>query len=118
MIKIDKFWEEDLANILSDLIEQTNIRVIDKTMTYDTKESLSKDFAHRIRLWMNYPYGDIMSFEEFLYAVRHGGFIDYDGQGYFIDDTTGEEIKGIRCDVEWLINNKPENSNHIMWFNK
>ena len=59
-----------------------------------------------------------LTFDEFYDYVECGGFIDYDGQGVFIDNTTAEEIKGVRCNCEWLKKNKPENSDYIMWFNK
>lgn len=55
-----------------------------------------------INLWMNYGYGNIYSFEDFYNYVKNGDFIDYDGTGRFIDNNTGENIKTIRCDCDWL----------------
>lgn len=104
-----KWWEDDLAWILEHMISQVEDI---------NNDELIQDYAHRINLWMNYGYGDIYSFDEFLEYVRTGSFIDYDGSGAFVDNITGKEIKDVRCNVEWLKKHKPENSDYIMWFNK
>ena len=67
---------------------------------------------------MVYGYGTILSFDEFYECVKTGSFIDYDGTGYFIDNETGEKIKTLSCNCNWLKDNKPENSDYVMWFNK
>jgi len=42
---------------------------------------------------MRKPLGDKFSFEDFAKMCRSGGFIDYDGFGYFGTDTEESEIK-------------------------
>ncbi len=113
----DKYWEEDLAWFLRRFIQDVAENTVEHSIDYDDKRRLAKEYAHRINLWMCYGYGEIFSFEEFYKCVETGSFIDYDGTGCFIDNETGEEVKTLRCN-DWLKENKPENSDYIMWFNK
>lgn len=114
-----QFWEEDLAFILEELIEKArSINYNDSVEKYHQTEDLAKEYAHMINLWSIDGYGDIYSFDDFSDCVECGGFIDYDGQGIFIDNNTGERLKAVRCNVDWLKKNKPENSDYIMWFNR
>ena len=66
---------------------------------------------------MSLNYGCVYSFDNFYSSVKCKCFIDYDGIGYFIDND-GNKVKPVRCNCDWLMNNKPENSNYILWFNR
>jgi hypothetical protein len=58
--------------------------------------------------------GELMTIQEFKESVKGGSFIDYDGFGYpvefSIDSTT--EIRPSRVDEI------PEGTTHIIWFNR
>lgn len=114
----DKWWEDDLRFLLQGLIQDSVAYAVEHDIDYRDEERMAKEYAHRINLWMCHGYGDILSFGEFYEFVKNGSFIDYDGQGQFIDNETGEKIKTLRCNCDWLKANKPENSDYIMWFNK
>lgn len=113
-----KWWEDDLRFLLQGLIRDSAAHAVKHYIDYDNKERLAKEYAHRINLWMNYGYGSIYPFGDFFSYVKDGDFIDYDGTGYFIDNETGEKVKTLRCNCDWLRENKPENSDYVMWFNK
>ena len=114
----NKFWEQDLSWVLQHLIWKAKEIDYNDISHYDKEDNLAKEYAHRINLWMNWGYGDIYSFDEFLEYVRTGSFIDYDGTGYFINNDTGEKLKTISCNIDWLNKHRPENSDYIMWFNR
>ena len=113
-----KWWEDRLHFLLRGLIQNCAAAAVEHYIDYNDKERLAKEYAHRINLWMVYGYGTILSFDEFYECVKTGSFIDYDGTGYFIDNETGEKVKPLRCNCDWLRKNKPENSDYVMWFNK
>lgn len=113
-----KWWEDRLHFLLRGLIQNCAAAAVEHYIDYNDKERLAKEYAHRINLWMVYGYGTILSFDEFYECVKAGLFIDYDGTGYFIDNETGEKVKTLRCNCDWLKTNKPENSDYVMWFNK
>lgn len=61
-------------------------------------------------------YADVMSVEEYLDAVRGGGFIDYDGFGHPVaDGKEDDEIfikpsKGAAAIPSW--------ATHVAWYNR
>lgn len=63
-------------------------------------------------------YGELMTLKEFTSCCESGGFIDYDGTGYFASEEgynkraiayPSEVIKGVLT-LSWVT--------HVMWFNK
>lgn len=62
-------------------------------------------------------FGSCFSIDDFIECVENGEFIDDDGVGRWIDKE-GHNLGYIRCDVNWLKNNKPEDAKFIMWYNK
>lgn len=75
------------------------------------------DLANAVLIMSRKGYGDLYFIEDFIEEVAIGGFIDYDGRGEWVD-AEGNAIDYIRCDVDWLLNNKPENAKFIAWYNK
>lgn len=61
-------------------------------------------------------YGDLFTIEEFEKDCKSGGFIDYDGTGYyaFKNKMTNKEIS---CD-SFVKGTYDKNYTHVMWFNK
>jgi len=61
-------------------------------------------------------YGDQMSLKEFLSNVKCGGFIDYDGYGYYTKDGKETNVIILPSDVKHKKVRKDFDS--IIWFNR
>ena len=61
-------------------------------------------------------YGDVMSLKSFIDCVNEGGFIDYDGHGYYVKDNKESNIMIIPSDVEY--NSIRKDFDTIVWFNR
>lgn len=83
----------------------------------DNNKNPYKEAAHAMLIVAQKGYGDCFPIDVFIENVEHGGFIDYDGSGYFVN-ANGDKISSLRCDAEWLRKHTPENAKFIMWFNK
>lgn len=66
---------------------------------------------------LNEDYGDLMTAEEFIDTVEVGGFIPYDGDGYWSNGTHHSHELSV-----WDDNNKlskrPQGATHVIWFNR
>jgi hypothetical protein len=80
-------------------------------------EILFNKAAHAALINAKHKCGMCMTYENFYDSVFFGGLIDYDGFGYFVDNE-GNKIKDVYCDCDWLNENRPENCNFVMWYNK
>ena len=60
-------------------------------------------------------FGDLMTIEEFVENVKSGGFIDYDGYGYYVKDNKQSDITIRPSDVE---NGIRKDFNKVIWFNR
>ena len=61
-------------------------------------------------------YGDVMSLEHFIENVKCGGFIDYDGHGYYVKDGKETNIMIHPSDVkEGAIRTEFDT---IIWYNR
>lgn len=89
----------------------------------DVRKSLDK-IGHDMTLlepveWGDLPdYGHLMTMEEFKDNVDAGGFIDYDGHGYYA--TTEKMSNKIISPSDFKNNRVLDNVEftHVMWFNK
>jgi predicted nuclease with TOPRIM domain len=61
-------------------------------------------------------FGDVMSLEDFINCVKCGGFIDYDGYGYYIKDNQESDIEIYPSDVKH--NSIRKDFDTIIWFNR
>ncbi|MBO4667559.1 MAG: hypothetical protein J5666_05495 [Bacilli bacterium] len=61
--------------------------------------------------------GECFTIDDFIKIVNDGGFIDYDGIGHWVD-LSGADLGYIRCEANWLRNNKPKDAAFVMWYNK
>ncbi len=61
-------------------------------------------------------YGDHMLLTEFIAAVEQGAFIDYDGTGYYANETKMFKQRIQPSDV-WCEKVKTQFT-HVVWFNK
>lgn len=61
-------------------------------------------------------YGDLMTLEEFIDSCECGGFIDYDGDGYY---STGTEMSTLEISPSDVIAKKfRKDFTHVVWFNR
>jgi len=61
-------------------------------------------------------YGDVMSLKHFIGNVKCGGFIDYDGHGYYVKDGKESNITIHPSDVKHKAVRKDFDT--IIWFNR
>ena len=62
--------------------------------------------------------GDIMTIEEFEAMVKSGGFVDYDGYGYFCSTEMESDIKVSPSTYRFLKPCVPKVLTHVIWFNR
>lgn len=72
-----------------------------------------------------YPFGDVMTVEEFKECVDCGGFIDYDGNGYFVTGGDGKKrmwrsptVYPSEVKSDFLEACQKASITHVIWFNK
>lgn len=61
-------------------------------------------------------YGDVMSLESFIECVKDGGFIDYDGFGYYVKDGKESNVMIIPSDVKRK--RIRTDFDTVIWFNR
>ena len=116
-MKINDLLIEDIAWTLRNFTD----KIIDWEETSfwerDYNEDPYKQAAHAMLITTKIGFGDCYPIDTFIEEVKDGSFIDYDGSGFWVD-SEGNEISSIRCNAEWLKQNKPENAKFIIWYNK
>jgi hypothetical protein len=62
-------------------------------------------------------YGDVFSIEEFIEMCDEGGFIDYDGHGYYVKDGKESNVMVKPSDITsgYIRDNEFDS---VIWFNK
>lgn len=84
---------------------------------YEKQSELLDLFAQGLKLIFtneHLSYGDLMLVEMFNTCARSGGFIPYDGSGYYID-FNGNELGSINW---YNIEDYPEEAVFVAWYNK
>lgn len=82
---------------------------------YDILDDL---YSQAIRLQLKFNDDcDIAVAFDFLEAVKLNFFTDYDGIGYFLN-YDGERIGKLRCNVQWLLDNRPKEAYFVAWYGK
>ena len=61
-------------------------------------------------------YGDVMPLTAFIECVKDGGFIDYDGFGYYVRDGKESDIMIHPSDIKR--GNVRKDFDTIIWFNR
>lgn len=61
-------------------------------------------------------FGDVMNIKDFIENCRCGGFIDYDGFGYYVKDGQESNIEILPSDV--ISGNYRKDFDTIIWFNR
>jgi hypothetical protein len=61
-------------------------------------------------------FGDVMSLKQFIDCVNAGGFIDYDGYGYYVKDNQETNIIIYPSDIKYKAIRKEFDT--IVWFNR
>lgn len=116
-MKINDFLIEDIAWTLKNFAIKIKEWETTPSWEHNPDEDPYKQAAHAMLITAKIGYGDCYPIDTFIKNVETGNFIDYDGSGFWVD-FEGNTISRIRCDVEWLENNQPENAKFIMWYNK
>lgn len=116
--KEQEILDDELSQCFNDdsldgFIERSNI-------VYSKMRPLKyeKDIQSNI-VWKDKPeYGDLMTLEDFIECCECGGFIDYDGSGYYSDGQKESNISTWPSMIRdgFIINNP--NFTHIIWYNK
>lgn len=87
-------------------------------LTYKKKEELAKRYAEMIKIQTKVKYGDVMWIEDFIECVKSGGFIPYDGWGYYWDDEKQEETEfNTSFNVDEL-KKQAKKYKYVVWYNK
>lgn len=90
---------------------------IDFITLYDKQEELDKLYTQATRLIFSkkeFSFGELMTVENFIKEQECGGFISYDGTGYYVD-FDGNELGY----VNWYDYHKyPEGTVFVAWYNK
>lgn len=67
--------------------------------------------------WKPLPdYGDLITIEDFEYAVLHNAFIDYDGYGYYAMKDKMSDVKIWPSKFEEK--GRDNRFTHVVWFNR
>ena len=113
-MEIDKWIIEDISWTLRQFHREFQKC---ENISDDDTDAIYKQAAHTALINAKNKYGTCLTYDNFYDSVFFGGINEYDGCGYFVDNE-GNKIKDIYCDCDWLNENRPENCNFIMWFNK
>lgn len=82
------------------------------------KEDTENLYSQAIQLQCKISYGHVFTVDDFISKVKEGEFTDYDGSGEFVSADGIPVPQDIRCNVEWLENNRRKSCPFIIWYNK
>ena len=116
-MKINDLLIEDIAWTLKNFAIKIKEWEATPSWERNPNEDPYKQAAHAMLITAKIGYGDCYPIDTFIENVNDGSFIDDDGSGFWVD-FEGNKISSIRCDANWLKQNKPENARFIMWYNK
>jgi|688.fasta_scaffold1127259_2 hypothetical protein len=103
----------DLPTIDQYMEESFRIWELKKPLLFQKYKLDEIVFGDEIDKW-----GDVMTLKEFIDCCESGGFIDYDGTGYYANSTHESNIPAIPSMIsDGMIINRPELT-HVVWFNK
>ena len=89
-----------------------------KRLTYKTEETLAKRYAEMIKIQNKVKYGDVMFIDDFIKCVKCGGFIPYDGFGYYWDEEKQDETEfHTSFDVDEL-KKQSKKYTYVVWYNR
>ena len=83
---------------------------------YSEQEETLVLFSAAMRLLFKDGIADVFTVDNFIRSVERGSFNDYDGIGCF-SAIDGEKQKEIRCDADWLKENRADYP-FVLWYNK
>lgn len=79
-------------------------------------DELEALYCAAMKILFKQGFGDVFTVDHFIANVECGGFIDYDGTGYFAT-MEGEEKQQISCDMNWLQSHRADYP-FIIWYNR
>jgi hypothetical protein len=93
-------------------------RITSQTEGCLTEKQLCEKYEQLAMIQAIVKYGDVLSIEDFIESVKVGGFIPYDGEGYYWDETRQEETKEpVSFDIKEL-QEKSNTYKYVIWYNK
>ena len=90
----------------------------EKHLILQKEEELAKRYAEMIKIQTKVEYGDVMWIEDFIECVRVGGFIPYDGYGYYWDEETQDETEFHTSFNVGELKKKAKQYKYVVWYNK
>lgn len=122
--------DEKISILRSKLEEAENQFSFDENSSFESYQTMRFPFDSKINnldrerrllliptLEQEIPnYGHLMSLKEFIKDVKSGGFIDYDGYGYYSTETKMSNITIYPSDVD--NNSLRKDFVYIVWFNR
>ena len=89
-----------------------------KRLTYQKENELAKRYAKMIKIQSKVKYGDVMEIEHFIECVKTGGFIPYDGYGYYWDEDTQDETEFHTSFNVDELKKQAKKYKYVVWYNK
>jgi len=81
-------------------------------------EKLIQKYAKMAEIQAQVKYGDVFAIKDFIDHVRTGGFIPYDGFGYYWDEEKQDETEfKTSFDVDEL-KKKAKQYKYVIWYNR
>lgn len=75
-------------------------------------------YMNKTEIQKIFPIGDVMTIREFTKCVECGGFIPYDGYGYYFDEKKKAETKEeVSFDIDTL-QERAKKYKHVIWYNR
>lgn len=116
LIEVENEYDSVYENIPEGL-SYVEVQEILKPVSSKIKEISCKLRMIKEPVYDDLPdYGDIMSLKDFVKNVKDGGFIDYDGYGYYIKGDKMTDIIIKPSDVGFKSIRK--DFDKIIWFNR
>jgi hypothetical protein len=75
-------------------------------------------YAKMAEIQAKVKYGDVFTIEDFIEAVESGGFIPYDGFGYYWDENKNEETEEYTSFNVDKLKEKSKTYKYVVWYNK
>ena len=108
--------QEAFNNAPPDLLFQDFNDYMEETSKKVTEASRKYRMVKTPKFYEISTFGSVMSLEDFKDCVKSGGFIDYDGWGYYVKDGMESDIVISPSDVKHGAVRKDFDT--IIWFNR
>lgn len=87
-----------------------------KMYSPESKQIIQK-YAKMAEIQAQIKYGDVFTIEDFIEEVETGGFMSYDGTGYYWDTEKNEEAEKVSFDINKL-KQDAQKYEYVIWYNR